>query len=149
MVAVLAHRHDIPFYVACPLSTIDLATADGSSIPIEERAADEVLGYGAVRWAAAGVSVRNPHRCNAGRVGHRADYGKRNRARAGSPQAGCAVRMNADNFRLLIEMGDLSGIRRALKSEPALANQTIRWVLNQQNESDPCTLSATASVTGG
>jgi methylthioribose-1-phosphate isomerase len=60
MVAVLAHRHDIPFYVACPLSTIDLATADGSSIPIEERAADEVLGYGAVRWAAAGVSVRNP-----------------------------------------------------------------------------------------
>jgi methylthioribose-1-phosphate isomerase len=60
MVAVLAHRHDIPFYVACPLSTIDLASPDGSSIPIEERSGDEVLGYGAVQWAAAGVSVRNP-----------------------------------------------------------------------------------------
>jgi methylthioribose-1-phosphate isomerase len=60
MVAVLAHRHDIPFYVACPLSTIDLATLDGSRIPIEERSGDEVLGYGTERWAAAGVSVRNP-----------------------------------------------------------------------------------------
>ena len=60
MVAVLAHRHNIPFYVACPLSTIDLKTADGSGIPIEERSRDEVLGYGTVQWAAAGVSVRNP-----------------------------------------------------------------------------------------
>jgi methylthioribose-1-phosphate isomerase len=60
MVAVLAHRHDIPFYVACPLSTIDLNTADGAGIPIEERAGDEVTGYGSVQWAAAGVSVRNP-----------------------------------------------------------------------------------------
>jgi methylthioribose-1-phosphate isomerase len=60
MVAVLARRHDIPFYVACPLSTIDLQTPDGSGIPIEERASDEVLGHGAVQWAAAGVSVRNP-----------------------------------------------------------------------------------------
>jgi len=60
MVAVLAHRHGIPFYVACPLSTIDLQTPDGSRIPIEERSVDEVLGHGAVRWAAAGVSVRNP-----------------------------------------------------------------------------------------
>jgi methylthioribose-1-phosphate isomerase len=60
MVAVLARRHGIPFYVACPLSTIDLKTEDGSRIPIEERAADEVLGYGGTQWAAAGVSVRNP-----------------------------------------------------------------------------------------
>jgi methylthioribose-1-phosphate isomerase len=60
MVAVLAHRHAIPFYVACPLSTIDRDTADGSKIPIEERAAQEVLGYGATQWAATGVSVRNP-----------------------------------------------------------------------------------------
>ena len=60
MVAVLAHRHDIPFYVACPLSTIDLQTPDGSMIPIEERSGDEVLGYGAMQWAPAGVSVRNP-----------------------------------------------------------------------------------------
>jgi methylthioribose-1-phosphate isomerase len=60
MVAVLARRHGIPFYVACPLSTIDLKTEDGSRIPIEERSGDEVLGYGANQWAAAGVSVRNP-----------------------------------------------------------------------------------------
>ncbi len=60
MVAVLARRHDIPFYVACPLSTIDLQTPDGSMIPIEERAVEEVLGHGAVQWAATGVSVRNP-----------------------------------------------------------------------------------------
>ncbi len=41
-VAVLAHRHDIPFYVAAPLSTIDLGTATGDDIPIEEREAAEI-----------------------------------------------------------------------------------------------------------
>jgi len=60
MVAVLAHRHNIPFYVACPLSTIDPGIADGSAIPIEERSADEVTGYRDCQWAAHGVSVRNP-----------------------------------------------------------------------------------------
>lgn len=60
MVAVLARRHGIPFYVACPMSTIDLTVADGSAIPIEERAADEVTGFRECQWAAAGVSVRNP-----------------------------------------------------------------------------------------
>ena len=60
MVAVLAQRHGIPFYVACPLSTIDLAIPDGASIPIEERAASEVTGYRDCQWAAAGVTVRNP-----------------------------------------------------------------------------------------
>ncbi|MBI4692587.1 MAG: S-methyl-5-thioribose-1-phosphate isomerase [Gammaproteobacteria bacterium] len=60
MVAVLAHRHGIPFYVACPLSTIDLNIADGSAIPIEERAAEEVLGFRDYQWAAKGVKVRNP-----------------------------------------------------------------------------------------
>src|ERR1700676_4963808 len=45
--------------------------------------------------------------------------------------------MTIDDFRLLIERGDVDGIRRALESEPALANQPIRWFLNQQNESDP------------
>ncbi|PWT74279.1 MAG: S-methyl-5-thioribose-1-phosphate isomerase, partial [Proteobacteria bacterium] len=58
--AVLAQRHAIPFYVACPLSTIDLSIRDGSEIPIEERAADEVTGFGGVRWAPEGVAVRNP-----------------------------------------------------------------------------------------
>lgn len=60
MVAVLARRHGIPFYVACPLSTIDLNIADGKDIPIEERAADEVTGFRDCQWAAQGVSVRNP-----------------------------------------------------------------------------------------
>jgi methylthioribose-1-phosphate isomerase len=60
MVAVLAHRHGIPFYVACPLSTIDLALPDGAAIPIEERAGDEVTGFRACQWAAQGVKVRNP-----------------------------------------------------------------------------------------
>ena len=42
MLAVLAKRHNIPFYVACPLSTIDLSITSGSDIPIEERPTDEV-----------------------------------------------------------------------------------------------------------
>jgi ankyrin repeat protein len=45
--------------------------------------------------------------------------------------------MKVDDFRLLIERGDVVGIRGALESEPALANRTIRWFLNQHNESDP------------
>ncbi len=58
--AVLAKRHNIPFYVAAPLSTFDPKIPDGSHIPIEERPAAEVTGYGATRWAPQGVSVRNP-----------------------------------------------------------------------------------------
>ena len=59
-VAVLAHRHGIPFYVACPLSTIDLSIENGTAIPIEERAAEEVLGYREMRWAPPGVGAANP-----------------------------------------------------------------------------------------
>ena len=59
-VAVLARRHGIPFYVACPLSTIDLSMPSGAGIPIEERAPEEVAGYRDARWAPAGVAVRNP-----------------------------------------------------------------------------------------
>ncbi|MDP2154644.1 MAG: S-methyl-5-thioribose-1-phosphate isomerase [Sulfuricella sp.] len=60
MVAVLARRHNIPFYVACPLSTIDLNIASGAEIPIEERAPEEVTGFRDCQWAAQGVKVRNP-----------------------------------------------------------------------------------------
>ncbi|MFA5371674.1 MAG: S-methyl-5-thioribose-1-phosphate isomerase [Sideroxydans sp.] len=60
MVAVLARRHNIPFYVACPLSTIDLNIAAGKDIPIEERPVDEVKGFRETHWAAEGVSIRNP-----------------------------------------------------------------------------------------
>jgi len=59
-VAVLAERHRIPFYIAAPLSTIDLAIADGSGIPIEERDAAEVTGFRGMRWAPEGVNVANP-----------------------------------------------------------------------------------------
>ena len=58
--AVMAKRHGIPFYVAAPLSTFDPQIPDGSHIPIEERPADEVLGYRQLRWAPRGVQVRNP-----------------------------------------------------------------------------------------
>jgi methylthioribose-1-phosphate isomerase len=59
-VAVLAREHGIPFYVAAPLSTIDLQTPDGSRIPIEERSAREVTHVGGVQLAPAGASVWNP-----------------------------------------------------------------------------------------
>jgi len=58
--AVLAQRHRVPFYIACPVSSIDRAVASGADIPIEERAAEEVVGFGDTRWAPAGVAVRNP-----------------------------------------------------------------------------------------
>lgn len=60
MVAVLAKRHNIPFYVACPLSTIDLSIKEGKDIPIEERSADEVKGYRDCHWAPEGVNISNP-----------------------------------------------------------------------------------------
>lgn len=60
MVAVLAHRHRIPFYVASPLSTFDMTLASGSEIPIEERSAAEVMGFREQCWAPAGIRVRNP-----------------------------------------------------------------------------------------
>ena len=67
-VAVLAREHKIPFYVAAPVSTIDLATPDGSTIPIEERAEREVTHIGSSRLTPEGARIRNlafdvtPHR---------------------------------------------------------------------------------------
>jgi methylthioribose-1-phosphate isomerase len=58
--AVLAARHKLPFYVAAPLSTIDLKLADGGTIPIEERGGAEVTGFRGERWAPDGVRVVNP-----------------------------------------------------------------------------------------
>lgn len=60
MVAVLARRHRIPFYVACPVSTIDPKTPQGKGIPIEERNPEEVRGHRGIRWVAPGSSIRNP-----------------------------------------------------------------------------------------
>ena len=59
-VAVLAHEHGIPFYVAAPLSTIDRRMPDGSSIPIEERSAREVTHLGSQQLTPSGARVRNP-----------------------------------------------------------------------------------------
>ena len=59
MVAVLAHQHQIPFYVAAPISTIDLAIASGEGIPIEERDAKEVTHVRDHRLAPEGVNVQN------------------------------------------------------------------------------------------
>ena len=59
-VAVLAREHQIPFYVAAPLSTIDLNTPDGSHIPIEERHAREVTHVKTTQLAPAGARVWNP-----------------------------------------------------------------------------------------
>jgi len=58
--AVLAARHGIPFYFCAPTSSVDLATLDGSGIPIEERRADEVLEFRGVRIAPPWTEVRNP-----------------------------------------------------------------------------------------
>jgi methylthioribose-1-phosphate isomerase len=59
-VAVLAREHNIPFYVAAPLSTIDLATPDGTHIPIEQRNHREVTHIGSARLTPAGVLIHNP-----------------------------------------------------------------------------------------
>lgn len=58
--AVLAHAHGIPFYVAAPTSTIDLSIQTGEQIPIEERSQEEVLAFQGVRSAPLGVKAFNP-----------------------------------------------------------------------------------------
>lgn len=60
MMAVLARRHGIPFYVACPLSTVDPDTPTGRDIPIEERSGDEIAGYREHRWAPRETRIFNP-----------------------------------------------------------------------------------------
>jgi len=59
-VAAAASVFGVPFFVAAPTTTLDSDTADGASIPIEERAADEVTMFAGRRVATAGVGVRNP-----------------------------------------------------------------------------------------
>ena len=59
MVAVLAKQHNIPFYVAAPISTIDLSLASGEQIPIEERDAREVTHVRDEQLAPDGVTVHN------------------------------------------------------------------------------------------
>jgi methylthioribose-1-phosphate isomerase len=58
--AVLAHAHDVPFYIAAPVSTIDPHTSNGDAIPIEERSAEEVTDIFGARMAPEGIHVRHP-----------------------------------------------------------------------------------------
>ncbi|HYS54076.1 MAG TPA: S-methyl-5-thioribose-1-phosphate isomerase [Thermoanaerobaculia bacterium] len=58
--AVLADAHSVPFYIAAPVSTIDLATKSGQTIPIEERSATEVTEIAGARIAPDGIAVRHP-----------------------------------------------------------------------------------------
>jgi methylthioribose-1-phosphate isomerase len=60
MVAVVAHENNVPFYVAAPLSTVDLALNSGDEIPIESRAAIEVTHFRGEQVAPDGVSAANP-----------------------------------------------------------------------------------------
>ncbi|MCC7103558.1 MAG: S-methyl-5-thioribose-1-phosphate isomerase [Chloroflexi bacterium] len=57
---VLAREHNIPFFVAAPVSTVDLSLASGAEIPIEERSADEVVTLNGQRIAPLGAAARHP-----------------------------------------------------------------------------------------
>ncbi len=59
MVAVLAQKHGIPFYVAAPLSTVDMNCATGEEIPIEERNIREITHVQDIQLAPEGISVSN------------------------------------------------------------------------------------------
>src|SRR4029078_3633189 len=59
-VAVLAKEHAIPFYVAAPISTVDLETPDGSKIPIEQRNSKEVTHIAGKQMVPDGVQIENP-----------------------------------------------------------------------------------------
>ncbi len=58
--ALAAARHSVPFYIAAPLSTLDLVCPDGGAIPIEYRAAEEVGGFDGWRWTVAAAAAFNP-----------------------------------------------------------------------------------------
>jgi methylthioribose-1-phosphate isomerase len=59
-VAVLAKENGVPFFVAAPISTLDLRLASGSAIPVEQRAAEEVTHVFGQRVAPEGTVVENP-----------------------------------------------------------------------------------------
>jgi methylthioribose-1-phosphate isomerase len=60
MVAVLADKHKIPFYVAAPITTLDLSLQSGDEIPIEERAGTEITHIGGNQLGPDGLNVKNP-----------------------------------------------------------------------------------------
>jgi len=58
--AILAREHGVPFYIAAPVSTVDLQCPNGEHIPIEERSAEEVTHFGGIRIAPEGVAAAHP-----------------------------------------------------------------------------------------
>lgn len=60
MLSALAKVYDVPFYIAAPISTLDIETATGKEISIEERPADEITHIDGVRFAPEGIEVYNP-----------------------------------------------------------------------------------------
>ena len=90
-VAVLAQEHGIPFYVAAPLSTIDLNTPDGSHIPIEERNAREVTHVGANRLTPEGAHPQPGLRRDSGEVRHR-DHHRTRHCACAVPGLACRAR---------------------------------------------------------
>jgi len=60
MVAVLARKHSIPFYVAAPISTLDLSLKSGDEIPIEERDRREVTHINEYHWLPTESAYKNP-----------------------------------------------------------------------------------------
>lgn len=58
--SIVAREHGVPFYIAAPLSTIDMSIPSGTGIPIEERDPGEVAGFGGARTAPSGIKVWNP-----------------------------------------------------------------------------------------
>jgi methylthioribose-1-phosphate isomerase len=58
--AIISQWHEVPFFVAAPVSTLDLSLDSGADIPIEERAAEEVTHLHGKRMAPEGVDVFNP-----------------------------------------------------------------------------------------
>ena len=58
--SILAREHRVPFYVAAPISTLDISLASGEDIPIEERSGEEILSWAQVPTAPEGVGVHNP-----------------------------------------------------------------------------------------
>ena len=81
-VALLAREHGVPFYVAAPLSTIDLDTPDGRRIPIEERDSREVTHVGPCAWRRKAPGLQSGLRRHAARADYRHHHRARHRARA-------------------------------------------------------------------
>ena len=128
-VAVLAREHKIPFYVAAPISTFDMATPDGRSIPIEERPVDEVTHFAGRRVAPEGVLGAQPRlRRDAGalRDGDRL----RTRHRAARPSRRACERWSATRAACTPRVALVLGIETSCDETAAAVVDDARRVLS-------------------